>query len=220
MVHPRITSAIEWTDTRHMWEVITENQSFMRSIFHDLSRGNGHSEINFLDGTKTLKLDGQVEVIFNPLRLDFNNRKALTALMKILVKTSLSEDFYLATSELKSSIVKYLYDIIDAEDFNFEVATEEFLVDALAKAVNVHIVGDRENFVQLITEYMEMMRELVGVKLFIFINLRSIVSDKEIASLKHNLDNHHLDVLLLECTPRNPIDGVNRLTIDQDLCEI
>lgn len=219
LVHPRIEQEIEWTDTTHIWELVVENPNFMCDLLHDLSESNDDG-LNFLEKDKTLTVGQEIEVIFNPTKLDFNNRRAVIALLKILVKSSTSPEFFMTTGELKTNIIKYIHELIDAEDFNFEIATEDFLIDALAKAVNVHIVGDRENFVQLISEYLEMMRELASVKLVIFVNLRALLTDQEILQFTHDISSHHLDVLLLECVNRESPEGIKKLIIDQDLCEI
>jgi CRISPR type II-A-associated protein Csn2 len=192
----------------------------MRCFVRDLSGHDNDSDLSFIDDGQKLTIGEEVEAIFNPLKLNFNNRKAIAALLKILAKTSVDETFYLQTAELKTKIFKYFIDIIYEEQFDFKVITEDFLVDALAKAVNIHIVEDEANFIQLITEYLIMMRELVHTRLFVFVNLRGLITDDELEQLIFNMKNHQLDILLVECVARKPIQGIERLVIDDDLCEI
>lgn len=144
----------------------------------------------------------------------------MTTLLKLLLKTSTSENFYLATNKLKTKIVKYFSEIVNAGDFEFEVSADDFTMDSIAKAISIHIVGDEDDFAELITDYVSMMADLVNIKLFVFVNLRSFMSSEELKRLHHNLDNHQIDVLLLENTSKEKLENVPQLLVDDDLCEI
>lgn len=217
---PGFDRELEWTENVHSQEIIIENQKYFREFvkdfyFHDES-GSG---ISLTENGKSLKFKDDVDVIINPLKLDFGNRKAVTNLLKVLVETSLSENFYLSTNRLKTKIVKYLNDVINSEQFGFEVEADDFSLDQIAKAVNFHVVGDEDDFVELITDYLEMMRELAKTKLFVFIALRSFVDNGELKRLQKNISDRQIDVLLVEDQTRDKIDGLSRMTIDEDLCD-
>ncbi len=218
--HLDLERELEWTDTQHLCELVIENPSFLREVIKDLTISEEEKEISVSVGGKTLNFDKDVDVIFNPLKLDFNSKRAITTLLKLLLKTSLSEDFYLTTNKLKTKIVKYFSEIVDAGDFEFEVSADDFTMDSIAKAVSIHIVGDEDDFIELLTDYVSMMVELANIKLFVFVNLRSFVSDADIERFHYNLDNHQIDVLLLEGSSRGALDHVSRLVVDRDLCEI
>lgn len=218
--HLSLERELEWTDTQHVCELVIENPRFLREIIKDLAISEEEKEISISVDGKVLNFDKNLDVIFNPLKLDFNSKRAMTTLLKFLLKTSLSEDFYLATNKLKTKIVKYFSKIVEAGDFEFEVSADDFTMDSIAKAVSIHIVGDEDDFVELLTDYVSMMAELANIKLFIFVNLRSFVSDEDLERFHHNLDNHQIDVLLLESVSRRSLEGIARLVVDIDLCEI
>lgn len=218
--HQRLERELEWKSTRHLNELVIESPSFFRAVLHDLNASNENRGSSFSRNGQALNFGQAVDVIYNPTKLDFNNRRAIAALLKLLVKTSLSEDFYLSTNRLKAKIINYLDSVVDAENFEFEVAADDFAIDSLAKAVNIHIMGDEDDFVEMVTDYLSMMTDLGGVKLFIFINLRSMLTDEELNRLRHNLDNHQIDVLLIENQARARIGGVDRILVDADECEI
>jgi len=218
--HQTLDKTLEWTETVHLCELVIENPSFLRKILRDLSTAEEEQELGFIVNGQPLSFDKEVDVIFNPLKLDFNNRRATATLLKLLVKASLSENFYLETSELKTRIIKYLGRLTDHENFNFEVVTSEYGIDDLAKATNLHIVGDEDDFVELITDYMTMMSELASIKVFVFINLRTLLNIEELHRLQHNLYNHQLDVLLVESDDKSKLEQVPRIVIDQDQCEL
>ena len=93
-------------------------------------------------------------------------------------------------------------------------------MDSIAKAVSIHIVGDEDDFVELLTDYVSMMADLANIKLFVFVNLRLLLSDEDVERLRHNLDNHQINVLLLEGMAQERLKDVPRWLIDRDLCEI
>ncbi len=218
--HLDLEKELEWTDTRHICEFVIENPKFLREVIKDLTISEEEKELSVSVDGKNLNFDKDLDVIFNPLKLDFNSKRAMTTLLKLLLRTSLSEDFYLTTNKLKTKIVKYFSEIVDAGDFEFEVSTDDFTMDSIAKAVSIHIIGDEDDFVELLTDYVSMMAELANIELFVFVNLRSFVSDEDIERFHHNLDNHQINVLLLENVSREGLKDVPRLVVDTDLCEI
>ena len=219
--HTDLEGEFEWRENEHIGELVIEAPKMLRELLGELSNFDGEGKVRVSDGGKAVNFGKAVEVIANPVKLDFNSRTAMTALLKMLVKASVSEDFYMPTNSIKANIVKYLDDLVNAENFEFEVSTEDFLIDALAKAANIHIVGDQDDFVELLTDYMSMMTELVGVKLFIFVNLRGILLEEEFQRLVHNVKNHQLSLLLIEECDRGKAEGIfRRILIDKDLCEL
>lgn len=218
--HVDLAHELEWTEARHLCELVIENPKFLREVIKDLTISEEKKELSITCGGKALDFDKDIDTVFNPLKLDFNNKRAMTTLLKLLVKTSLSEDFYLATNNLKTKIIKYLGDIVNAGDFEFEVTPDDFSMDSIAKAVSIHIVGDEDDFVELLTDYMSMMAELSSIKMFVFINLRLLLSDADLKRLHHNIDNHQIDVLLLEGAASERLTDIPRLLVDRDLCEI
>lgn len=218
--HQALNKQLEWKPGQHLCELVVESPTFLRQLLRDLTVEDPSRQISVTEKGESLHFEKDIDVILNPVKLDFNNRRAMTTLLKLLVKTSLSEDFYLSTNSPKSKIIKYLDGVVGAEDFEFEVSTNDFMIDSLAKAANLHIVGDEDDFVELITDYMAMMADLTGTKLFVFVNLRSLITEDELGRLRHNLNNHQIDVLLVENLDRGVIDGVSRFVVDEDACEI
>lgn len=218
--HTELRQSLEWSENDHLNELVIESPLFLRNILRGLSDIDS-APFHFTDAGKLIDFAKDIDVIYNPLKLDFNNRRAITTLLKLLVKQSLSDELYMETNEFKSRIIQYLDKVVDAEDFTFEVsADDEFAIDGIARAVNLHIVDDEDNFVDLLTDYMSMMAELVNIKLFIFINLRTVLLDGEMARLIGNINNHQLDIMLIESHQYGKIEECNRIIVDADLCEM
>lgn len=218
--HLELEHELEWNETTHLCELVVENKHFMRKLYKDLSAQEENPKVFITENGKLLELEKQIDVVFNPLKLNFDNRRAVTTLLKLLVKTSLSEDFYVATNSLKAKILKYLDEIVNVEDFIFEVTTDDFAMDSLAKAVNMHIISDDDDFIEVLTDYCAMMTELAGTKIFVLINLRSLINDDELKRFHHNLDNHQIKALLVENHDYGKDENIPRILIDEDQCEI
>lgn len=217
--HLNIEKTLRWNDGQHVNELVVENQLFARQLWQDLSTSDS-SALSFSCNGKAMTIGKEVDVLFNPVNLNFNNRRAIATLLKLLVKTSTSEEFYLPTNNFKSRVIEYLNKLIDSESFVFDVEADDFTMDAIAKAVNLHIVSDDDDYIELLTDYMSMMVELAGVKLFVFINLRAIATEGELDRLMHNLANHDVDIMLVETKDMGKISVADRIVIDADLVEI
>lgn len=218
--HLELEQELEWSETTHLCELVVENRHFMRRLYEDLSVQEENPKVSITEDGKPLEFEKQIDVVFNPLRLNFDNRRAVTTLLKLLVKTSLSEDFYITTNNLKAKILKYLDEIVNVEDFIFEATTDDFAMDSLAKAVNMHIISDDDDFIEVLTDYCAMMTELAGVKIFVLINLRSLINNDELERFHHNLDNHQIRALLIENYDHGKNAKIPRILIDEDRCEI
>lgn len=218
--HQNFEKRLEWNENIHICELIIENPITLRNILQSITNATSESALSFTQNGEPLKLEKDVDIVLNPTKLEFNNRRATASLLKLLVKTSLSEDFYLETSKIKTKIIQYLDKVIDAEDFIFEVTSDDFAVDDIAKAVSLHIVSDNDDFIEILTDYLAMMAELANIKLFIFLNLRSLITQEELVRLHHNLKNHQIDALLIEDYDRGVIKDAPRIIIDRDNCEL
>lgn len=210
---------LSWDENHHLNELVIESPALFRKIVKNFSTDLNESNY-FTESGKQLN-SKYIDFISNPFQLNFNNKKAITTLLKLLVKQSTSESFYNETNSFKSYIIKYLDELIYAENFNFEVESDpDFSIDAIAKAINIHIVGDEDNFVDLLVDYLDMMAELSDIKLFAFLNLRAFLESEDLDVLLKSINNHQLDVLFIESQQQDVIPNTGRLIIDKDLCEI
>lgn len=219
-VHELVGRELEWTENRKIWELVIEEPKLLREVMRDLASGElAEKRTKIVDNGELVEAS-KIEVMMDLFRLDFNNKKAMGALLKKVMTRSLAEDFYLKTGDFKTKILRYIMEVVEAEQFGFEVEAEDFGLDNIAKAVNLKVVGDEDDFVELLIDYMTMMAELAGVKLFIFYGFRAFTGEDEMVRFLENVKNHQIDILLVENYSRKPIDGAGRLIIDRDLCEI
>lgn len=217
---PGFDQEIIWHEEKLANELVIENQVYWRQAIDNLINHQDDSDgISITVKGKAINYSDELEIITNPLGLDFNNRRVNLALQKLLTQASVSEKNYLFTQELKTKIASYLVDLVESMQINFQVSTDDFAVTQLAKAVNLHVISDDNLLAQLI-DYQELIRELTKVKLTVFINLRSFLNDNELLKLLAANRDHQLSCLLIESTARKRLDDLPRMVIDQDLCSI
>ena len=220
--HLELEKELVWDEAQHLNELVIESPRLLRALLQDLAPNEGSvPKLCFSKEGKTLNIQNDLDVIFNPMELNFSNRRTTAALLKILGRTAVSEDFYLRTAEVKAQLVRYLNELTDANQFTFEVVVDDdFSAEDLAKAVKMRIVGNEEDYVETLVDYMSMLTELVGIQLFVVLNLRLLLADDELLHLRHALDNHQLNVLLIEARDNGALEGVSRLLVDRDDCEL
>ena len=219
--YSKIEQYLEWGNGVSVNEIIIESPSILRDLLGDLVQDSSSKSANFLENGHLLEIKRDIDIIFNPFKLDFNNRRAMATLLKMLVKASISDGFYEETNQFKSRVLQYLDSIVDSENFIFEVgAKDDFSIDSIAKAVNLRIIGDNDDFCELLIDYMSMMVELSEVKMFIFVGLRPLLEDREFKQFIRNVEDRQINVLLIESRISPKIKRCGRIIVDADFCEL
>ena len=78
----------------------------------------------------------------------------------------------------------------------------------------------KKNFLERLVRYMRIVERLLKKKLFVFVNLRSYLSNQQIDELIKEATYQEIQLLLIETCARDCIEGVTRYIIDKDGCEI
>ena len=91
----------------------------------------------------------------------------------------------------------------------------------LLKFLKYRIVLDKNSLPELVLDFMKVSNWLVGLEIFVFVNIHSFLTEGEIKtivseslSLKYNL------VFIENIKPTYSIDGEKLIIVDDDLCEI
>lgn len=221
LVHPLLDKQIIFVENNINVFVI-ENRKFMAEFIQEINNQINGFEGRFVlsDSGKELKIDKNIELIIDYFNIDFNNKKIITKLYKIMQEIAMDEEFYLETIEIKNRILKYLYDIegkIEFDIFN----EEEFDIISIFKATNVKFEIAELGFTEKFVEYIKMLSNLGEIKIFVLVNLKSFVSDEDLKEIYKYINYNKLNVLLIESIEANKFFDVERIhVIDNDLCEI
>ena len=202
-------------------EIIIENQSLMRSILTDV-----WNQVDGLDGLsiiseddKQLPMNKYIEVIDRFIPFNINRKSLLTKITSEIEKRALEPDHYAETTELLSKIEKLLMDVSN-ELSNIDIVFENITVSNLIKFSGMGISEDYESLGEKLVDYMELVTEYDRHKLFMFVGLRSYLSDSELDLFVDTVRRRGHEVVLIEAVERIAINGIKRYIIDNDLCEI
>ena len=91
---------------------------------------------------------------------------------------------------------------------------------SLIKACGLSVMDDSESDIERVFQYITMVRDLFGEKLFVFVNIRSFFSDEDMETFIETVVAHNFYVLLIDGKEYNRMKNEERIVIDSDLCVI
>ena len=133
-------------------------------------------------------------------------------------ENALNEDHYRETMELFSQIESYLTSL--SNGFPYCIDFTGINMVSLIKACGLSVMDDSESDIERVFQYITMVRDLFGEKLFVFVNIRSFFSDEEMETFIETVVAHNFYVLLIDGKEYNRMKNEERIVIDSDLCVI
>ena len=199
--------------------LVIENPALMSKLISDMV-----AQSNNLDGGFTLWDKGSVislpkttDVIINPFSADINRREILAQLYSMMKHDALGEDMYMHTNKLLSDIENGFQTIINRQNPNIESDPPD--VVGMFKLMNVRFeVSD--SLLAKLCDYMDICNEYLKIRLFIFVNLKSFLSESELYQLYTHSSYRKHTLLLVENRQYKTIEMETVRIIDESLCEI
>ena len=170
-------------------------------------------------GDKILELSKYLEIIVNPFTVEINSRKILNKLYIKLEKVSKEEQMYEETLELTAYIHEYLMRL--EQQTNYILSFDDNLeIPALLKAVGIKHEEMEDDFFERIIRYVKIAVEVFSTKVFVFVNIRSYLTDEQIQELIKEIRYQEAKILFMESQEKACLEGGMRYIIDRDGCEI
>lgn len=201
--------------------IIIEKPTLMRSLLENLVSQIGGNEgaIILSDNNKELKISNYVELIDTYIPFEINNKRIVSKIMATLEMEALNEENYHRTREILSDVERHLDKL--SEILPCEIEYENLAPAALIKAAGVKISVDSKTCLEMIIDYMELIRDIdKKEKLFVFLNLRSFFEDDEIEIFFETCIAHKFMIVCLEGYEKTKLNFEKRIIIDKDLCII
>lgn len=200
--------------------LVVENADEFYHIVSEL-----YNQFDGEDGNFVFKLKDEVVsaekngiMICNPFHLDCNDKKIISLLYKVLEKESLG-DALLQYNEVVSSMIKYLEEI----SFNvpFKLSYNEPQPAEIMKVCGLKIESSYDTLLEKIICFINALIELKKCEFFVFVNLKSVLSDEKLLNLYSHCKNEKVGLLLIESSIiRNLLPEEKAVVITEDLCEI
>ena len=220
LAHLELKNTIDIKSNQPCEWIIEAPEVFAKYVQELLNQKNG------LDGNFTLLVDGKiceiskkVEVILNPFDIDINEKRIINKLYTQLGEIAYTETFYMQTQEILRQIYQYVLQL-EHESRHILSLDGDIDLNTLFKATGVKHEVFEGDFFETLCRYMKVVSEVLGIKLIVFINLRSYLTDVQMEVLITDINYEDFSILLIENQERSCLHGVNRCIIDRDLCEI
>ena len=200
--------------------LIVENPTEFYNMVSDLD-----GQFEGREGVFVFSMDGQIisaikygTMISDLFHFDLNDKKLLTLLYKRLESVALGEKIALFNT-LTANAVAFLEDVSFSVPFALEY-DEPQPFDYL-KVSGLKFAKAYDSLEEKIVCYINALIELKQCEFFIFVNLKSVVSDEKIEQIYAHCRAEQVGLLLIEDGKRRKLHSCEKaVIITEDLCEI
>ena len=168
---------------------------------------------------KELKFNASVEIIMNPVCLNENQKRIMNVFIQSFSQTANNEDYWKRSQQLNAEIQSFFSDLEMEYPFEYHI-NPEIDFAALSKAMGIRFEYEYETDLERLIQYCILTRDVLKTKLFIFFNLHAFFTIQEMKMFYQEIVARNWNVLLLESSMRERIDGEKYYIIDKDNCEI
>lgn len=218
LVHPHIKSIFKFEENV-INTLIIENQDlffeFVNDIYNQTEKASGKIVLSIND--KPVEMFKNVILLTEFIPFDINKKSLLTKIYSCFEKIATDENNYEQTQEIISLISKYTFSL--TSDFNYTFDIKQINAQSIIKMTSPFIIDNYSNQIEKVFDYVELVREFEGEKLFVFVNLRCYFSDKDMKLFIDTINSHKQKVFFIESIERTILPYEKRITIDSDLCE-
>ncbi|MGN1348680.1 MAG: type II-A CRISPR-associated protein Csn2 [Acutalibacteraceae bacterium] len=218
-VFPEIDCVFD-TDCGIVNTLVIENQKLMYSLIDDIQKqltgSDGRSVLS--EGDKILSIDKKLELLDRFIPFDLNSKALISKITADLEKKAISDEWYSRTCEFIGIMQSLLSNL--AFDYSCNIEFSKIGIGSVIKAYGIEICDDYDSLGEKIIDYFELVHEFIGKKLFVTVNLRSYISDKEAELFMQTALSHQFNVLMIENCEHKRLSFEKRLIVDADLCLI
>lgn len=202
----------------YVTSLIIENPNvFMGLLKNIYSSANCNGEdIVLSSDNKVVKGSKYLELITSFVPFDINEKRLLNKIISLLESVAIDENNYSDTMNILAIIERFMNQI--SEEMSCKLDFSSITITSLIKMCGVRIDDDSFSDIERVFNYMTMVRELLGEKLFVFVNMHSYFDKEEIQQFVNTVNYHKFYVLMLDSDEFGKLEGTNRIIIDKDLC--
>lgn len=205
-------------DTIH--SIVVENPKYYYNMVKDFMDQMEGKEGGWTvsENDKPLAVNKCVEVLFDFIRINVNQKTLIAKIVNEMERIANKEENINGTMQLLSDIERFVLYL--NEDFDLSINCDKLTISQLLKSIGISVSVETDDLTEILYSYMQLVRQFIGDKLFVFVNLRSFVSQKQFSDFAMTIIGHSYQVIFLENKEYDKIAKESRLIIDQDLCEI
>lgn len=204
-----------------VFTLIIENQNIFYNLIDDIN-----NQIEGKNGEFVLSVNFQpqniakkVDLITQLVPFTVNQKNLVSKLYAFLKQKSVDENMYHKTQELLTFVKKYIYEL--TEDIESELISENSGdISVILKACDLKFDDSNLNLAEKLMEYMISVNEFKGETLFIIVNLRSYLNDKQTENFFKSVLLKKIRLICVENMEYQKLNYEDRVIIDKDICII
>ena len=200
--------------------LIIENEQFLYQMLTDFKQATEGIETGIVVSKREQPEDVSKKVAFLTDFVGFDlNRKSLLSKIVSTLESNAKEARLCQTSQrLLADIENFISEL--TLDFPYELSCEKLSMQNLLKCAGVAIVDDFSSLEERLLAYMDLAREFEGKELFIFANLRCLISAEKLQRMIETALMREHNILLIDGFDYPKLEEESRMVVDKDLCEI
>ncbi len=188
-----------------------------REIYTQVQGGEGRWVLS--EEEKELKLSKAAHLILSPIYLDENQKSLWNGVTRLIGTKVMDEAHWKDWQEINALLHRFFAEL--ETEFLFSYYLDgEIDVPALAKSLGLRIETDFKSDLERLLAYCILVKEVLGIKLFIFVQLHDYFTEKELTLLYEEIQTRKWNALLLETHVEQRVLGEKYYIIDKDGCGI
>lgn len=218
-VYPHIDFVFD-TECGKVNTLVIENQPLFTSVLSDIrSQLSGNDGVSVLSQSdKIISISKNLELLDSFVPFELNSKTIVSRIAADLESKAVSDDFYIRTAETVSRVEALLDSL--AFDYSCDIDFTKIDIGAIIKASGIIVRSSHDSLAEKVLDYFELITEFVGKKLFVTVNLRCYISDKQAELFAATVLSHGYHLIMIEGFEHERIPNENRLVVDSDLCLI
>lgn len=215
--HPILNEPIRFSENR-ISVLVMEHAEAMRSLLLMLRMqiGGETGPCVFAEKGELRELSKAAVLITDPFSLDWDAKRMLTKIFHAVSEQA--EEYADAFRDIINRLNMLACEIGTVLDFDAAFEPLETAED-LIKLLGFHVDTENLSFPEGLIEYMKLQRRFFAKKLFVFYNLKSCLSETELAAFYRTVRYEKLQLLLIEDMQRKRLPEYEAETVlDKDLC--
>lgn len=220
IVFPGINHVFECSNNQAVLSLVIENQKLLYTILQDIySQLQGNDgKVVVSDENKILQTDKVLEMLEQFVPFEINRKQLINKVIYEISHIAMDDTHYAKTMELLSEIESYGMDL--AFELVGDINFSKVGIEAILKAIGVEFTDEYTCLGEKIIDYFELVTEYERPKLFVLVNLRSFISDKEAEEFINAVLSRGYQILLIESSEHKLLEKEKRYIVDANLCEI
>ena len=215
------TDSGEWIkisqECYHILQKVMQQQYTVQEVLNQCDGIDGRYVLS--DADKELGISKNMDIVFDIFSIDINSKKIINKLYEEMQKVAYSEKVNVKTQEIAQSIQRYILELEQETDYILTF-TEDVDWMAIFKALRVQHEVIEEDYFEKLIRYIKVATVVMKYKIFVFVNLRSYLSDLQMQKLIQEAIYQEVKLIFVENYVKDCMEGGLRYIIDRDQCEI